>query len=289
MVAMFSNTIPLVVQALEQTQDPATLKYISTAVENFGGKTLEMDQSFQDLLIHVTTVVTSLSNLSEATELLQAYFESLQRYILYCPRALCYSPNLPTIVTLAVESISVIQAKESTRAALMFLSQLFGWNSLRLSPQTSQVLQEAWNNSSILKEMLVQNGLALTQLCFIGLAGGSQMLWPAYSDCLFAIVQAVVVNHSQEHLNPADKSPAVLNESLVQQWLHSGMVGTLSSSHDATTTMNSETCNQVISILLNLAHQGPKSRSKAKMLLTDFAKIKKGEMTADSLVSYTLP
>ena len=98
MVAMFSTTIPLVVQALEQAQHPATLKYISTAVENFGGKSLEMDKSFQDLLTHVTTVVTSQNNLAEATELLQAYFDCLQRYILYCPRAICYNPSLPTIV-----------------------------------------------------------------------------------------------------------------------------------------------------------------------------------------------
>jgi hypothetical protein len=288
-IAIFRGVVPLIVQALEQTQDPATLKYISTAVENFGGKTVEMDESFQDLLAHVTTIVTSQSNLSEATELLQAFFDCLQRFILYCPRALCYNPQFVTIVTLAIESISAIQAKESTRAALMFLSQLFGWNSLRLSPQTIQVMQEAWNSSSALKEMLVRNGQTLVQACFIGLAGGSQMLWPAYSDCLFAITQAVVLNQTEEEINPADPSVCSLSEVVIQHWLRSGMtVAICSGSHDGC-DIDPETCNQITSILLDMARQGPKSRSKAKMLLTDFAKIKKGEMSTDSLVSYTLP
>ena len=115
------------------------------------------------------------------------------------------------------------------------------------------------------------------------------MLWPAYSDCLFAIVQASVLTQMEEQLNPAEASPIVLNESVAQHWLHVGMRSALSSMEAEGRDMTAETCNQIISILLNLARQGPKSRTRAKMLLTDFAKIKKGEMTADSLVSYTLP
>jgi hypothetical protein len=117
------------------------------------------------------------------------------------------------------------------------------------------------------------------------------MLWPAYSDCLFAIVQAVVltVNQSDNQVNPANPSySSVLSETLLQHWLYSGMAATLSSNANPN-MMNAETCNQIISILLKLAHQGSKSRPKAKMLLTDFAKIKKGEMGVDALVSYVLP
>jgi hypothetical protein len=33
----------------------------------------------------------------------------------------------------------------------------------------------------------------------------------------------------------------------------------------------------------------PKAKAKAKMLLTDYAKIRKGEITRESLISYQLP
>lgn len=299
------NTIPLMVNALEQTKEPNTLKYISTAVEMFGGKTPGLDQSFQDLLSHVTTVVASDSNLQERSELLQAYMECLQRFILFCPRSLCYNPQFATIVSLSVECISLLQGKESTRAALLFLSQLFGCNSLRLSQQTHQVMQEAWN--VVIKDKLLIHSPVLTSLCVAGLAGGSQMLWPAYSDCLFAIVQALVWNQQQEEyqvmINPAADEPSSsspLSEAQVHHWLYSSMILHLNndensndrehcSNINSSSSLTIGTINQVISILFKLAREGPKSRPKAKMLLTDFAKIKKGEMGVDVLLSYTLP
>lgn len=297
MIATFTNTVPIVVQALEQTQDPSTLRYISTAVEMFGGKTPEMDQSFQDLLSHITTIITSRGHLLEATELFQAYFECLQRFILYCPRALCFNSQFTAIVSLSVDSIPALQAKEAARAALLFLSQLFGWNTLRLSPQTHNIMQEAWN--VVVKHTLLTHGPILTQVCVSGLAGGSQVLWPAYSDCLFAIVQAVVLNQLQEeHEQMPDPAAdaytsSMLNESHVRHWLYSSMIVHLEYDENADNGVRSrltaETCNQMISFLLSLARQGPKARPKAKMLLTDFAKIKKGEMGIDSLMSYTLP
>jgi hypothetical protein len=291
-ITIFTNTIPLIVQALEQTQDPNTLKYISTAVEVFGGQTLEMDKSFQDLLVHVTGAITRNNDLREAMELLQAYFECLQRFILFCPRALCYNPKLSDIVNIAVGSVSAIDAKDSTRAALVFLSQLFGWNYLRLSIQTTQILREAWN-SLILKEIVLRHGQTLILACFAGLSGGSQMLWPAYSDCVFAIVQAVALNEKESlaaPTNPADNISPLLNEALIRQWLFSGMTTTLSpdGNRKINTDTNSDITNQIIPILLALAHNGSKSRPKAKMLLTDYAKIRKGEMNVDSLLSYSL-
>jgi hypothetical protein len=293
MIGIFTNTIPLIVQVLEHTQDPSTLKYITTAVEVFGGQTLEMDKSFQDLLVHVTGEMTKKNNLIEEMELLQAYFECLHRFVLYCPRALCYNPKLSDIVNIAVGSVSAMDAKDSTRAALVFLSQLFGWSSLRLSPQTTQILQEAWN-SLILKELILRHGQTLILACFAGLSGGSQMLWPAYSDCVVAIVQAISMNENDglsSPPNPADNISPLLNEALIRQWLLSAMTTTVSPDGECkiTTDMNSDITNQIIPILLALARNGSKSRPKAKMLLTDYAKIRKGEMNVDSLLSYSLP
>jgi hypothetical protein len=289
MITIFTNTIPLIVQALEQTNDPCTLKYISTAVETFGGQTLEMDKSFIDLLAHVTAEVTSKGDLSEAMEFLQAYFECLQRYILYCPRALCYNPQLlSNILKIAVESISVIEAKESTRAALIFLSQLLGWKSLRLSPQSSQILAEAWN-SSILKEMIMMYGPTITQSCVTGLTGGPQMLMAAYSDTLFSLCQSIAMNEKEElgtPTNPANNISSQLNENLIRNWLFSSMVNS-----NITNNVDTDISNQIIAILLTLARDDfksrPKAKAKAKMLLTDYAKIRKGEI--ESLISYQLP
>jgi hypothetical protein len=163
---------------------------------------------------------------------------------------------------------------------------------LRLTPQVHQALQEAWH--VVLKEMLVRHGQTLTQACVVGLAGGPQMLWPAYSDCLYAIVQAgVMTSQSEEgnNNNPAEvsSSSSSLNESLIQHWLYHSLNSAVSSNTCSGTGMTGETCNQVIAILLGLARLGPKSRPKAKMLLTDFAKITKGEMAPNSLVSYAIP
>ena len=82
-MAIFSRVIPFMVKVLELTQDGSTLKYMSTAVERFGSKSDDMDRSFRDLLVHVNVTITSHKSLSEAKELLQAYFECLQRFILY--------------------------------------------------------------------------------------------------------------------------------------------------------------------------------------------------------------
>jgi hypothetical protein len=270
---IFKSTIPLIVQALERSYDPSTLNYVSTAVENFGGQTDETDEIFQQLLAHITEVVMVHPNLSDGTELLHAFFDCLHRFFLYCPRALCYNAKFEIIVNFTIVAIGAIHDKEATRAALNFLSQFFGWHSLRLTPQSVKVMQEVATTTNIQKDLLVKHGQNLLEVCFKGLAEGSQMLWPSYAGCVFSIVLAFATTQSDDQKN----------SEILQQWLFSGMMSTLTPDTDV------EMCKQVISILLTLSHQGPQSGSRAKMLLTDFAKIKKGEMKSDALVSYTLP
>ncbi|KAG7350622.1 hypothetical protein IV203_009982 [Nitzschia inconspicua] len=280
---MLQSTIPLVVQALEHSRDLSTLKYISTAVEKFGGKTDQIDQSFQQLLERVATIVIDHPNVTDSTEFLQCFFDCLQRFLLYCPRALCYNSKFDAMVNFSVDAVTGIQDKEAIRAALVFLSQLFGWNSLRLPQQSFNVMQEVWHTGATLKDLLGRNGQRLIEACFKGLAGGSQMLWPAYSSCIFSIVQAFVMNPSYDQINPANVPSPFLNESLLHQWLARGIMSTLTSDTDL------QMCNQIISILLTLSRQGPKSVPRAKMLLTDFAKIRRGEVKLDALISFTLP
>ena len=80
--------------------------YVAAAVEVFGGNA-DAQQSFQDLLHHVTTILTkhvTTVQAQDSSSLLQACFECLQRSILYCPAGLLTNPQLfATIVSLAVE------------------------------------------------------------------------------------------------------------------------------------------------------------------------------------------
>ena len=302
----FTKTIQFVVDAFSYTQHPSTLGYIGAAVEVFGST--NNDASFQELLSHVTTVLTtkhltSPQSIQDSTALMQAYFECLQRYILYCPAGLVHNPQFPTIISLAVECLSALEGeKESTRATLMFLSQLFGWHALRLSTHVMQILQQG-GTSRIIREQLFLHGSTICHRCVAGLAGGPQMLWPAYSDCLYAIIQSVITmdessasNHPNAMAIPTTSTRS-LEESVAGQWMYSSMssmitnhtaVATTSANSKVAAGMTDEISNQIIHILLNLAKQGSKGRPKAKMLLTDFAKITKGEMTPDALVTYTI-
>mmetsp|Transcript_6434 Transcript_6434/g.7302 ORF Transcript_6434/g.7302 Transcript_6434/m.7302 type:complete len:116 (-) Transcript_6434:80-427(-) len=113
----------------------------------------------------------------------------------------------------------------------------------------------------------------------------------AYSDTLFAVVQAIVMNQKGElgtPPTPADNISSQLNENLIQNWLLSSMANIMVT-NNIDTVMN----NQIIAILLSLARDNSNSRlkakAKAKLLLTDFTKIRKGEMTSESLMSYQLP
>jgi hypothetical protein len=255
---------------------------------------------------------------------------------LYCPAPLVYHPEFTTIVGLAVEVITIHcqQERDSTRATLHWLSHLFGWHVVRLSPSTGQVLESAKDRLTQLLLMQPPNttmmttaatlslsstaglmwpsscyGSQLTNACIVGLIGGGpQMLWASYADCLYAIVANLMIEPtlnsgnsevakngvSTNNNNHTDRSP------MVYQWLYTSMMSTLyapatdpslSSTIPQSVLVNPDgLCQQVCTIFMTMIkQQGTKSRPKAKMLLTDFAKIVSGEMAHNALVSYALP
>ena len=104
-------------------------------------------------------------------------------------------------------------------------------------------------------------------------------------NCLFAITQSILNNPKPDTVNGSGQEQ--LSETLIQQWLITSMSFTVAS-EDSAVTMTADICNQIISILFSLALKGTKGRAKAKMLLSDFAKLSKGEMTPDVLVSYAI-
>jgi hypothetical protein len=277
--ANFSATVKFVVEAFERMKLPSALEYIAGAVEAFSPLEEASKESFKELLRHVTTVtvahVTTEKRPDECPQLIRAFFEMNRRYMLFCPSALIECQDFPTIVSLAVECLTVCHGeRESVRASLIFLSQLFGWRSLRLSQASTEVLE---GMAGKIDEQLVLHGEAMTRACIEGLSGGPQMLWPALSDCVFSITAHVAGSNAA--------GPVVEENTIAHHWVYSALSNCKANNGES---MKPETCQQIMAILFELSRNGLKSKPKAKMLLTDFAKICKGEMTTDALLTYGL-
>lgn len=273
----FEQTIKFVVQVFEAYKHPSSLEYVAGAVETFGHSNPE---SFRDLLNHVSLVLLSYvsteSRPHECPHLVTSYFEMCKRYVLYCPSGLVGCQQFTTIVSMAVDCLTTCHGeKQSTRATLNFLTQLFGWRLLRLDQNVTATLEAS---SVAVDEQLASHGGAVTRACVVGLLGGPTMLWPAYSDCLFAITHVVLTLQGNSNLNGTRTGQPENSSTMAHQWLFEAQQGS---------SLPPETYNQVVNILLSLAGDA-KSKPKAKMLLTDFAKISKGEMTMDALLSYSL-
>lgn len=276
---IFSTTLKFVVEVFERTKLPNALDYISGAVEQFGSVDDSSRASFQELLEHISTVmvshVTREKKPDECPQVIQALFEMCQRFVLYCPSALISSRQFSTIVSLAVECLTACHGeRESVRATLNFLAKLFGWRTLHL-PSTSSESIEAM--AGAIDEQLVRHGEAVTAACIDGLTGGPQMLWPSISDCIFAITMHVSRSN--------DSGPVVEETTIAHQWVLKALYNSKDRSGQP---LNPETCQQIVQILFALSREGQKSRPKAKMLLTDIAKIAKGELTKDALLTYSL-
>lgn len=276
----FSETVKFVVEAYQRTKHPSTLDAISCAVEAFSPMSKDSEASFNQLLGHVTgityTYVTTEKGPDECTQVIRSFFEMNQRYVLFCPAALVSCSHFSCIVGLGVECLSACRGeRESTRATLNFLAQLFGWRSLRLSQTSTASLEDV---AGPIDEELAKHGEAITRACVGGLSGASpQPLWPSLSDCLFAIVTHVAGSNAT--------GPVVEEHTVAHQWVYSSLSTVQTNSGNP---FPQDTIRQIMTILFELARSGQKSKPKAKMLLTDFAKMCKGEMDTNALLSYTL-
>jgi hypothetical protein len=275
----FSSTVTFVVEAFERMKLPSALEYISGAIEAFVPLEEALKESFKELLRHVTTVtvahVMTGKHPDKCPQLIRAFFEMNQRYMLFCPSALIESQNFPTTVSFAVECLTVCHGeRESVRASLIFLSQLFGWRSLRLSQASSEALDAM---AGKIDEQLALHGEAVMHACIEGLSGGPQMLWPVLADCVISITTHVAGNNAA--------GPVVEEKTIAHQWVYSALLNCNANNGES---MKPETCQQFMAILFELSLNGLKSRPKAKMLLTDYAKICKGEMSVDALLTYDL-
>jgi hypothetical protein len=277
----FNDLVNFVVKAYEESLCPSALAYVSAAVESFDTEEsiAGLDENgrelfFSQLLAHLCrctfAYVAQTKRPSDCPHLIRALFEMAQRYLLFCPGALCGCSEFGSLFALAVACLTECKGEvESTRADLIFLTQLIGWRHIRLHESKLSKLMQF---SGVIDNLVTQHGGDITKSCLGGLSGGApQILWPSYSECLFSVVL---------HINPAADEP----NALIYTWLHAAMADTSLISNRQNITP--EIGTSVINILCNLAKEGTVSKQKAKMALMDYGKIAVGEATADILMAY---
>lgn len=121
-----------------------------------------------------------------------------------------------------------------------------------------------------LEEQLAQHGARTIQFCVTTLLGGVRALWPACTECIYAITPVRVAW-------PIPEDPA----SCVARLWNIYACG-------ASDNAQKDVVNTVVGLLLGSAQEGKKNKPKAKMLLTDFAVIRNGDVPVDTLISYSL-
>jgi hypothetical protein len=265
MAPHLESTIAQALGILDRSRDSATLRYLCRAVEVYGASNAT---AFRNVLERVSTIVfATVTPDTYSAELTASYFDLCLRYFLYCPVALVECSQFPATLAFAVEAIAAGEGeRESTRAALNLLAQLFGHRKLAAVPAPSrQYLDDA---SSRIDDVLLSLGGTVTARCVLALAGGgSQMLWPPSADCLFSVLSS----------NPA-AIPTPDGSTVGRRWMEASRP---SATDDAL-------FRQVSSILFDLLADGPaKGKAKVRMLLTDFGRIQAGEMSADFLITYS--
>lgn len=222
----FKDLITFVVKAYEESYNPTALEFVAAAVESFDiepaiGMAAGLDnngreETFKQLLSHLCkctfNYVTQTKPPSDCSLVIKALFEMAHRYLMFSPGALVQCSDFASLFQLAAACLTECKIEvQSTRATLIFLSQLFGWRYLRLSDDKVAILTQF---SSTIDNLLAQNGEAIIKSCINGLTGGaSQMLWPAYSECVFSIMF---------HINSSEQTTEEPNP-LLCNWLQSAM------------------------------------------------------------------
>lgn len=267
----FAATVTFIVQFYEEQHSASALDYVAAAVEHFGS-TNSGDGgdlgSFTELLAHVTRCTTSYVTTQrqprECPLLIEAYFDACRRYLLFCPKALMACQEFGNIFGLGVACLTECLGNDC-RAALLFLAQIIGYKNLRVSSDTTLVLQAA---SGTIDALISQHGEAICKKCVSSLSGAApQMLWPAYSECLYATLS---------YLCSVDGG-----ENLAYQLMNTSF-------EDDSKRLAAETRQRLVFVLLGFAKDSANRRSKpqAKLLLADYGKLCKGEATAEVLQAY---
>lgn len=267
----FSNLITFAVQAYEETRLPCTLAFVGTAVKVFVQHTDDSLKSFSQLLDYLTkslcTYVSTDKAPHECAQLIKSFFDMAKSYLLFCPLALVNCMEFRALFSLAVACLSgCVGERDSTRSVLNFFCQLLMTKSNETSNSQPQIMYP-------IEKCFAEHGQSMIKLCVGGLAGSMpQMLWPSIAECMFSIVFSF--RHS---------SPEMAN--LTFSWISNALADLETTNGEK---LNEELQSRITTILFGLTKRGRKSKPMIKMLLIDFAKICKGDLSLDSLIGYSL-
>lgn len=247
----FQATISFVLDAFAVRHQAVCLNFFATAVESAPAP---FHDAFRESVSRFTASFIEMLQKHGATEraaTIEAFYEMIQRCLLFCPAALVASGQLPAIIACAIDCLEASKGeRQSTRAILNFLSKTYAWKFLPV--------KEALQHCPLDLE-LSKHGAKASALCIGILMGGTQALLSPCADCIFSIV--------------AGSDPR-----MAHTWLAIPC-----------STYDQKVVEFVIRHLLALAVVGSTAnKSKANMLLRDFAMIQSGELSPDTLVSYTL-
>ena len=116
----FKDLISFVVKAYEESLCPSALDYVSAAVETFdtdtsigaaagldeNGKILIFNQLLAHLCQHTFKYVTQTKRPNECPQVIKSLFEMAQRYLLFCPEALCQCPEFASLFAFATACLT---------------------------------------------------------------------------------------------------------------------------------------------------------------------------------------
>ena len=186
--------INFVVQAYEESYDGVCLDFVGVAVEKFGPLSGPFAASFRDLLNHLTAKTLShveSKGIPSSTSLVTSFYDLAQRFLLFCPHALVENQSFTNIYSFAVACLTQCGGeRDSTRAALIFLTQIIGRKGVRLSPSSRSVLEGL---RATIDGHTAREGCEIVKSCMRGMGGGgTQMLRGPFADCLYAVVTHVI-------------------------------------------------------------------------------------------------
>jgi hypothetical protein len=267
--------INVVVQSYEESYNPCTLSFVAVAVEKFGSKNPAVEDSFCQLLAHLTnttcTYVQSRS-IANCPQLITAFFDLCQRFLLFCPNALVKCSQFDLLYQFAVACLSQCKGeRDSTRAALIFLTQVFGWKQMRaLSAECRVILSQ---NSGILDGATALHGCDVVKACFLGICGGPQMLLPPFTDCLYAIVA---------HVLGTDEDGTGIVQSAALELIRGWVVAALQV-EEVGGRISREDKERVVRSMFSIAAGGRTKKSRFRQLVADISKVSKGEASGESV------
>lgn len=304
-----SELITFVVQSYEEMFYPSALDFIATTLESScvqgSSSSSSSEHHFSLLLSHILKCtcyyVTTQKHPTDCPQLIFSFFDLCKRFLVFSPNVLYHCSDLSTLFSFAAACLTECHGQiESTRATLNFLNQIMMMSSPTHNPHgTRGNLSSGTSNndaSTVMEPLVLNDGQTITNFCITGLLAGNmpQILHPSLADCLVSLLSFIVIHCDANNINNNSNHPVTSSAAI--ETLHSWM----SSSLKAIKTIDADYAFLFEKILLTMMkekrtcqQQGNMSNKKTsrqsmKMLLMDFSKICKGEMSHDSLLSYSL-